>query len=148
MRLLSSCVLALALIGCGGGGGSSSGGGGGTVAGGGSSGGGGGSSGPVDMFAANSVCGHPGDKGNSLGIGQYCTALKDCPSTAPICTIIGNSLEPANDQTYFCTATCTTAGSTTDPACGSGATCVKQGANLACVPDSCGSVAPPTNDGG
>jgi hypothetical protein len=67
-----------------------------------------------------SVCGHPGDTGNSLGVGKYCTKLTDCTSNpkATLCSVLGS------DNAFFCTMTCTPAandmGSTE---CGENAIC-------------------------
>jgi hypothetical protein len=152
-------VFVLVVAGCGGSSGGGSAGGAGSTGGGGAAGGsagsGGGSAGSggvVDMTVPKtgdlsgpaSACGHPGDVGNSIGVGKYCMSIFDCPSTAIICTAINNANEPANDQTFFCTTTCK--GLTDTTTCGAGAACLMQGANLACVPTSCGSVAPPTTD--
>src|ERR1700749_1004971 len=56
--------------------------------------------GPVHDMA--SLCGHPGDPGNSLGVGKYCTSLSDCStnSKATLCSILGS------DNTFFCTFAC------------------------------------------
>ena len=61
---------------------------------------------PADMRAGAdlaSLCGHPGDKGNSLGVGKYCTKLSDCSgnSKATLCSTLGS------DNAFFCTVTCT-----------------------------------------
>ena len=80
----------------------------------------------VDAYA--SECGHPGDLGNELGIGQFCASLGDCSTTmaAPLCSSLGDR------TTHFCTKTCT-AGSTT--ACGTGAECVCNAGNQrGCTP--------------
>ncbi len=101
---------------------------------------------PPDMSASStgdmtlySVCGHPGDKGNSLGVGQFCNfsdpSAPSCPPTASLCSALGNS-DPSNPPTYFCLKFCSgspDAGSE----CGENASCVKQGAYLTCVPDVC-----------
>ncbi len=82
----------------------------------------------VDAFA--STCGKPGDTGNELGIGKFCTSFSDCPSTAPLCSVIGDS------TTHFCTKTCTTQGSTTE--CGTNTTCECNSSNqCGCTPNSC-----------
>ena len=88
---------------------------------------------------ATSACGHPGDKGNSLGVGQYCTS-QDCPSTAPVCSVLNNTSEPANMQTFFCVLPCTAC----SPAgfCGDGASCVCSSAGCGCIPDSCSALIP------
>src|SRR5579863_7676364 len=73
---------------------------------------------------AGSACGHPGDMGNSLGVGKYCQYRSDCPG-ALLCSSLNNS--PTNPlNTYFCTLVCDPCSSPpTD--CGAGATCVCQG---------------------
>jgi hypothetical protein len=40
---------------------------------------------PVDM-ALTPGCGHPGDTGNSKGVGQYCQSSADCTAPAGFCT--------------------------------------------------------------
>ena len=84
----------------------------------------------VDAFY--STCGHPGDTGNELGIGYFCTGQADCQATpsAPLCSIIGDM------TTHFCTKTCTTQGSTTQ--CGTNATCECNSSNeCGCTPNAC-----------
>lgn len=75
------------------------------------------------------TCGHPGDLGNTLGVGKYCTQIPDCSGlTAGICAILGDP------NAHFCTKTCMQ-GST--DACGSDATCACQGSQCGCVPNAC-----------
>jgi hypothetical protein len=91
-----------------------------------------------------SACGHPGDLGNSVKVGQYCKAIAECPGSAPICTSFQNSGQPANLQSYFCTTGCDPC----DPpsVCGENALCVCQGAGqCGCVPQTCAALIP---DGG
>jgi hypothetical protein len=86
--------------------------------------------GPVHDMA--SLCGHPGDTGNSLGVGKYCTSLGDCTSNtkATLCSILGS------DNTYFCTFACSgTADLSTE--CGENATCQCQGGQCGCFPNAC-----------
>jgi hypothetical protein len=96
-----------------------------------------GSGGP-DMAAPNSLCGHPGDKGNSLGVGQYCLVIADCTGKAALCSTLGG-----NTNTYFCTLTCTLGndGGVAATNCGENATCVcgssSGGSGCACYPNSC-----------
>src|SRR5438067_2345808 len=81
--------------------------------------------------AIYSTCGHPGDTGNELGIGKFCTSFNDCANTqaAPLCSIIGDS------DTHFCTKTCTM-GSTTE--CGTNTMCVcNSSSQCGCTPNSC-----------
>src|ERR1700689_2417542 len=51
----------------------------------------------------DSACGQPCDKGNSLGVGQYCSGISDCSNTkqAHLCSSLGNSAGSA--ATFFCT---------------------------------------------
>jgi hypothetical protein len=90
----------------------------------------------VDMAQIVSACGHPGDKGNSKHIGEFCTMpFGECPGTL-LCSSAQNSSLPANEKTYFCTTTCAAAGP--DPAtCGEDAQCACQGPLCACVPTAC-----------
>lgn len=80
-------------------------------------------------LAFDSACGHPGDTGNSKGVGQFCMTSQDCTGTASFCTA-----GLASPPTYFCTILGCTMG--VDPKCGENATCECQGA-CACVPNSC-----------
>jgi hypothetical protein len=85
---------------------------------------------PTVDAPASTKCGKPGDMGNSLGVGKYCTQLTDCFGLkAGICAILGG--DP--NQT-FCTMSCTM-GSTT--ACGENAMCACQGGQCGCVPNAC-----------
>jgi hypothetical protein len=88
---------------------------------------------PKDMTILHdmaSVCGHPGDTGNSLGVGEYCNNLSTCShnSKATLCTILGS------DNAYFCTMACSGAGSTE---CGENASCTCSGGQCGCFPDRC-----------
>ena len=75
------------------------------------------------------VCGNPGDTGNEMGVGKYCSQISDCSGEAAgICAILGDP------NAHFCTKTCTQ-GSTT--ACGADATCSCQGGACGCVPNTC-----------
>jgi hypothetical protein len=73
-------------------------------------------------------CGEPGDTGNDLGVGKYCSQLSDCSGAASICAILGDP------DAHFCTKTCTQ-GST--DACGTNATCACMGGPCGCVPNTC-----------
>ena len=101
-------------------------------------------SGP-DM-ALLSRCGHPGDVGNSLGVGKFCTNQgPDCSGNgkAVSCSALFNGQTPAPTDTYFCSFQC----QSTDPAgtCGDNATCLCNAQNLcACIPTKC----VPPSDGG
>ena len=104
-------------------------------------GGDGGACGHVD-----SACGQPCDKGNSLGVGVYCTGIEQCTSTpkAHLCSSLGNSMgEP---PTFFCTFMCAPpdaggadaeGGSSLPTDCGEGATCTCGGNLCGCTPNSC-----------
>jgi hypothetical protein len=86
-----------------------------------------------DMFF--SCCGKPGDPGNTMGIGQYCTTTNDCTnSNAPICA---NDFYPAR-KTFFCTNSCDAPGTGTR-GCGADATCTKDRDSglYGCVPTAC-----------
>jgi len=102
-------------------------------------------SGP-DMFLL-SRCGHYGDTGNSLGVGQFCTNQgPDCTanSKAKQCSAIFNGQTPSTDDAYFCSFQCFPM---TDPpdVCGDAATCLCNAAGLcACIPTKC----IPPGDGG
>ena len=85
----------------------------------------------VDMF---SVCGKPGDTGNSKGVGKYCTdpAGTMCPSG----TVCSTLMEPPQGTTYFCTIPCDINNPGTT--CGENATCTcLSGNTCGCVPDDC-----------
>ena len=67
----------------------------------------------------NSLCGHPGDVGNSLGVGKYCKESAECMGQmAAVCSTL---MEPPQGPVYFCTFPCD-ATATTNP-CGANATC-------------------------
>ena len=117
---------------------------------GGSGGGGNDMAAPQDMakpastdMALLSACGHPGDTGNSLGVGKFCKSIGDC--TGPglmtnICSALGNGSTPSASDTYFCTIyPCHPDGGTNE--CGENASCVcggsSGGSGCACTPDSC-----------
>lgn len=70
-------------------------------------------------------CGQPGDTGNELGVGKYCTGF-DCTGMANLCSTLGDP------QLHFCTMVCQMGGN-----CGTGATCQCQGGQCGCFPDSC-----------
>jgi len=92
-----------------------------------------------DMAGPLSQCGHPGDTGNSKGVGKFCMGFSDCNNQpASLCSALGNGATPSPDDTYFCTIiNCATAQPPID--CGSGATCVvdPQGRGSACTPNTC-----------
>lgn len=82
--------------------------------------------------ASKSICGHPGDKGNSLGVGKFCQQSSDCSDNtrATLCTTI------ADDTAFFCTFVChADAG---DEQCGENAECQCQGGSgCGCFPKAC-----------
>ena len=104
----------------------------------------GGNSAPMDAavdhlvldLSINSICGHPGDVGNSVGVGKFCTVESDCSGNtlATICT----QLDPTSGA-YFCTVPCTAGdggtncGENAHCACGSGGS----QSGCGCYPDSC-----------
>jgi hypothetical protein len=72
-------------------------------------------------------CGQPGDAGNELGVGQYCTGFNTgCTGMASLCSNISDA------QLHFCTMVCQAGGN-----CGTGATCQCQGGQCGCFPDAC-----------
>jgi hypothetical protein len=134
--LLTTIVLALAVAGCGD-----------------DNKGGGDSGAPMDLSVAVgpdmfllSRCGHPGDVGNSLGVGQFCTNQgPDCTanSKAKSCSALFNGQTPSADDTYFCSFQCMA----TDPpgTCGDNAACLCNSSGIcACIPTKC----IPPGDGG
>ena len=86
-----------------------------------------------------SRCGHPGDTGNSLGVGQFCTNQgPDCSgnSKATLCSALVNGQTPSPTDSYFCSFQC----QMTDPpgTCGENAACLCNSAGAcACVPSRC-----------
>lgn len=75
-------------------------------------------------------CVRRGDKGNAIGVGEYCTPQgHQCAGFdgAPICLA-----DVAQDQWF-----CTRVGCTTDDQCGAGAFCLHNPAGSACVLDRC-----------
>lgn len=98
---------------------------------------------PADMRTYLSQCGHPGDKGNALGVGKFCTTLAECRGAGMktnMCSSLGNGPTPSMDDTYFCTIYPCKPDAGTD-ACGDDATCVcGSGGGMtgcACTPNSC-----------
>lgn len=92
---------------------------------------------PTGDMVPFSCCGHPGDPGNKLGVGKYCTdtyACQDPGTSAPICSAV---FYPEK-RTFFCTKQCDAPDAGTR-GCGEGATCVKDSSSPAwgCVPTGC-----------
>jgi hypothetical protein len=89
-----------------------------------------------------SLCGHPGDMGNSLGVGKFCDHVTDCTDTpsAHLCSTLGDSTR------HFCLMTCTPADAGGDAAdaapppanqCGENATCECGSGGCGCTPNTC-----------
>jgi hypothetical protein len=84
----------------------------------------------VDAFS--STCGMPGDTGNDVGVGKFCTSLADCSGNmaATLCSSFGDP------STHFCTKTCSSTGSAGQ--CGSNASCACNSSNqCGCTPNNC-----------
>jgi hypothetical protein len=83
-------------------------------------------------MAVMSICGHPGDVGNSLGVGRYCLKSNDCSmnTKATLCATLGSP------NATFCTFPCD---GTIDMGtqCGENASCQCQGGACGCFPKSC-----------
>jgi hypothetical protein len=92
-------------------------------------------SGSGDM-AIYSLCGHPGDTGNSKGVGKYCP---DNPTCAGQPAAVCSTLMPVpQGPVYFCTLPCDPNAATSP--CGENATCTCLGSSTSacgCVPDTC-----------
>jgi len=99
-------------------------------------------------LAVFSVCGHPGDVGNSIGVGKYCTHITgDCnppagvdmsvAKWATLCSVLGS------DNAFFCTKTCTPPANDMTPSteCGENAYCQcgsgSAQSGCGCYPTSC-----------
>lgn len=97
---------------------------------------------PVDMamppagadLAVYSLCGHPGDNGNSKSVGHYCKDQPDCPAGTICSTVMSIPQGPI----YFCTIPCDINAANPNAPCGENAscTCLSPGA-CGCVPDLC-----------
>src|SRR5262245_52761377 len=85
-----------------------------------------------------SLCGHPGDTGNSKGVGKYCMTSTECGGgqMASVCSTL---MPIQQGPVYFCTFPCDP--NATTSACGENSTCTCLSAaqpNLCgCVPDVC-----------
>jgi hypothetical protein len=90
----------------------------------------GGSPAPVDAAGTTEgFCGKPGDPGNELGVGRYCTKQEECTGLqAGICSILGDP------GAHFCTKACVASQA---DACGAAASCQCQGGLCGCVPTAC-----------
>ena len=91
---------------------------------------------PTSTLAAATTCGQPGDTGNDLGIGRYCTAHSDCAGQpADICASAFNvSLPPV----------CIVAPCDGTTNCGAGASCACGALGCGCLPNACGTGLTPT----
>lgn len=83
---------------------------------------------PVRDLTFYSTCGHPGDPGNSIGVGKYCEVQGDCSTGGTVCS------HPFSPEDYFCTLPC----SPGTPTCGENANCVCQNKQCGCLPVACG----------
>lgn len=94
-----------------------------------------GSSGTTGPDLADSCCGFPGDRGNELGVGQFCTLDEHCAGNAEakVCSSFENG--QTDHVSFFCTIPC-------DPdaeqnICGTGARCNCEEVGCGCVPIAC-----------
>ena len=84
-------------------------------------------------------CGQPGDMGNELGVGRFCTPGGRQCATAPQARICVVDLSPA-DMQWYCTRLCSA-----DSDCGTDAVCIGDARGMGCLPARC---APPRPDAG
>jgi hypothetical protein len=85
-------------------------------------------------IAVYSLCGHPGDNGNSKSVGKYCMEQSMCP-TGTICSTIQSIPQ---GPTYFCTIPCDINAANPNAPCGEKATCTCLNPGMCgCVPDDC-----------
>jgi predicted small secreted protein len=94
-----------------------------------------GSCAPLDA----SSCGQPCQKGNSKGVGAFCSGLTCANNGAA--TLCANAGSPSD---HFCTFMCSPADAGSGDAappyptdCGEGAQCACQGGACGCIPNSC-----------
>jgi hypothetical protein len=94
--------------------------------------------GSLDMTVFMSACGKPGDPGNSLGVGKFCTVgefIAQCGMNkrATACTNIA-----VNDE-FFCTMVCDGTDGGAPDQCGENAHCAcdPKGRGCGCYPDYC-----------
>jgi hypothetical protein len=93
---------------------------------------------PADMTVFQSSCGKPGDVGNSVGVGKFCTAgefVAQCGMNrvATVCANLGDEHE------FFCTAPCDATDAGAPDQCGENAICAcdSMGRGCGCFPLSC-----------
>jgi hypothetical protein len=100
---------------------------------------------PADMSAVSvkdmakavfSCCGHPGDTGNSLGVGQFCDPDPCTGSKAIFCASLGG-----DPNQHFCTFLCHGDGGAAE--CGENADCQCQGTQCGCYPKACETASAP-----
>ncbi len=90
----------------------------------------------LDVLTADSCCGFPGDRGNELGVGQFCVNDDYCARNdgARTCSSAENGL--TDHESFFCTMPC-------DPGaegntCGEGAACeCEEEIGCGCTPIAC-----------
>jgi hypothetical protein len=84
-----------------------------------------------DLKDFKSDCGHPGDTGNSLGVGKFCIESSDCAENtqATLCTTLGDATN------FFCTFACSRTGAPDQ--CGENAICQCSGGGCGCFPNAC-----------
>jgi hypothetical protein len=96
------------------------------------------SSASTDM-TVYSVCAHPGDTGNSKGVGKFCTDSNMCAGQAAI--ICSTVMPIPQGPTDFCTLPCNPNDANPNAPCGENASCTCLDANnpslCGCVPDRC-----------
>ena len=94
-----------------------------------------GDGGVADADSGAASCGAPGDRGNAVGVGKYCTVLADCSNNlqASICATSG---EPTQ---RYCTSFCYPPDAGGANPCGVGASCRcdRMLGLCSCVPDAC-----------
>lgn len=91
------------------------------------------------VMAPAGSCAQPGDVGNELGIGTFCSPRGGQCAAFPQAGVCLATIAPGEGQ-WFCTRLCSD-----DADCGSDAVCTGDGRGAACVPARC---APEPEDGG
>ncbi len=86
-----------------------------------------------------SLCGRPGDTGNSIGVGKYCTTTSMCMGQmASVCSTV---MPIPQGPTYFCTTFCDITAANPNAACAENASCTCLSASnpslCGCVPNVC-----------
>jgi hypothetical protein len=94
-----------------------------------------GGDGPTGADLADSCCGFPGDRGNELGVGQFCTRDEHCAGNveAKVCSSFENGL--TDHVSFFCTIPCDP--NVEEDVCGTGARCNCEEVGCGCVPVAC-----------